>query len=297
MEISKPIFIVGTGRNGSTILYRLFTEHPKAAWISGVLDHYPGNPGLNNSLRAARGWHLLGSVLRPRLNPSEGYNYWETLHPGFRNTCRDLNSEDVTPKTRDKIIQSLPKLLTTKRNRLVMKLTGWPRMGFLSEIYPDAKFIHILRDGRAVANSFLNVDWWTGWRGPQCWRWGELTPQHKEEWVRYQKSYIVLAAIEWKLLMAAFEKAKMGVSPQNYFEIHYEKLCSNRLEVLKGLMVFCELEWSRKFETAVKGYTLVNANNKWKHDLSEGQQAAIEAVLRYELAKYGFARSDDPLDG
>src|SRR3712207_7426845 len=53
----------------------------------------------------------------------------------------------------------------------------------LSEIFKDAKFIHLMRDGRAVANSLLHVYFWSGWKGPGNWGWGQLSPaqQRSEE--------------------------------------------------------------------------------------------------------------------
>ena len=76
----------------------------------------------------------------------------------------------------------MKQLLVRKRNRLLIKITGWPRIGYLNEIFSDAKFIHILRDGRAVANSLINVEFWRGWQCPQNWRFGRLTEKQQKEW-------------------------------------------------------------------------------------------------------------------
>ncbi len=92
-----------------------------------------------------------------------------------------------------------------KRNRLLVKITGWPRLGYLHEIFPDAKFIHVVRDGRAVVNSLINVDWWDGWKGPQNWRWGDLDLSQTDEWEKYGKSFVVLAGIQLKIIMNALE--------------------------------------------------------------------------------------------
>ena len=111
-----------------------------------------------------------------KIRPGEYYNFWDTHAYGFSETCRDLVRSDVTPLVKKQVRAALEPMLTPSRNRLLVKITGWPRMGFLNEIFEDAKFIHIVRDGRAVASSLLHVHFWNGWHGPQSWRAG-LLPQ------------------------------------------------------------------------------------------------------------------------
>ena len=59
------------------------------------------------------------------------------------------------------------------------KLTGWPRAGFLHAGFPDARFVNVVRDGRAVASSWLQMDWWLGYRGPEHWHFGPLSDEHR----------------------------------------------------------------------------------------------------------------------
>ena len=84
---------------------------------------------------------------------------------GFSEPCRDLVRTDVTTRVKRQVRAAMGMMLTHKRNRLLLKITGWPRLGFLNEMLEDAKFIHLVRDGRAVASS-LHVDFWRGWYGP-----------------------------------------------------------------------------------------------------------------------------------
>jgi hypothetical protein len=167
-------------------------------------------------------------------------------------------------------------MLTPKRDRLLVKITGWPRIGFLMGIFPDAKIIHIKRDPRAVINSLLNVDFWSGWRGPQNWRWGELTLEQRQEWERFDRSFVALAGIELRILSKAMEQAKKCVTDDNFKEIAYEDLCANPLSVFKEVMGFCELEWTNQFENTVRTSQLKNTNYKWRQDLTEDQQQIVE---------------------
>jgi len=288
MDIKKPIFINGAGRSGSSIFHKILIKHPNVAWLSDFCKKYPDKPSMNRHLMNAIDFPLIGKHLERKFSPSECYELWEYHSKGFRRPFRDLVPEDVTIKTKKNIHHIMAKIITNKRNRLLIKITGWPRIGFLSEIFKDAKFIHMIRDGRAVANSFINVGFWWGWQGPGNWRWGELTESQKEEWERYNKSFIVLSAIGWKILINALENAKKYISTNNFLEVKYEELCSNPLSVFKSVIEFCELEWSKDFEESVKKINLKNTNYKWQNELNYAQKNILKDVLKDYLQRYDY---------
>jgi len=288
MKVQKPIFIVGVGRSGSTVFHRMLCEHPNVAWLSSQCSRHPNRMSSNKFVMKAIDYPVIGKILIKNLRHGELYDFWEYHCKGFRGPFRDLLPEDVKKNTKEKIQNLMSQTLTKKRSRLLIKITGWPRIGFLHEIFNDAKFIHILRDGRAVTNSMINVKFWHGWSGPNNWRWGQLTPSQNEEWERYDKSFIVLACIQWKILMDAMEKAKRYVNKNDYFEVKYEDLSSHTMNVFKDVVEFCDLEWSRKFEKSIDNYELKNKNYKWKKEFTKDQQKIVENVLHDYLKKYGY---------
>ena len=231
---------------------------------------------------------LLGELLKRRIKPGESYSFWEHHCKGFSAPYRDLLAADVTDKAKSHLPRTMAKILTEKRNRVLLKITGWPRIGFLSEIFEDARFIHVMRDGRAVANSMLNVYFWQGWKGPQDWGWGELSPAQEDEWNEYGQSFVVLAAIQWKILMDAMEKAKSTISSERFLEIRYENLCSDPVGQFQKVTQFCELEWTVDFERQLGRYQLKNTNDKFRYDLTAKQQSDLEEVLRDYLMRYGY---------
>lgn len=286
--LEKPIFVVGVGRSGSTVFHEMLSEHPAVSWLSSLCNDNPARPSLNRMLMRGIDVPILGSALKRRYIPDECYAFWEFFCRGFSVPCRDLLAEDVTHVNKRMVQEIMSEMVTRTRNRLLFKITGWPRIGFLREIFPEARFVHIYRDGRAVANSLLAVDFWWGWRGPENWRWGPLSPAHQQEWERHGKSFVALAAIQWKLLMAAMEKAKQGVPAGDLLEIRYEDLASRPVQTFKEVTRFCELEWSQGFEQALGSYTMETTNAKWKTDLTPAQQAILEAVLADTLTRYGY---------
>jgi hypothetical protein len=231
---------------------------------------------------------VLKSFLYGRIHPGECYPFWFHYYPGFKESFRDLTAEDVTPSVASGLTATLEKIPTSKRHRLLLKITGWPRVGFLKTLFPDARFIHIVRDGRAVVNSMLQVRWWWGWRGPENWRWGPLTDEQYEEWKSHNFSFVALAAIEWKLLMEAYEKACHSLDTEHLFNLRYEDLCTDPMSEFRKVIDFCDLTWCRSFERVVQKTRLVNTNYKWKQDLNGDQQKMVNEILEPWLNKLGY---------
>jgi omega-hydroxy-beta-dihydromenaquinone-9 sulfotransferase len=289
VENKSPIIIVGAGRTGTTIFHRMLSEHPHLAWLPArICARFPERLELSRLVMKGVDYPVVGELLRRRIQPVEGYPFWEHHCKGFSAPYRDLVAADVTDKTKKHVPRTMAKILTEKRNRLLLKITGWPRIGFLSEVFEDARFIHLMRDGRAVANSMLNVYFWQGWKGPQNWGWGELSPAQKKEWNEHGQSFVVLAAIQWKILMDAMEKAKNTVSNGRFLEIRYENLCSDPVGQVQKVTQFCELEWTVGFERQLGKYQPKDTNDKFKYDLTPKQQSDLEEVLGSYLRRYGY---------
>ena len=238
----------------------------------------------------ALGYPKIGRILRNRISAGgEAYALWEHYCKGFSTPSRDLLPADVSTKNRAQVQHVMAKVTSRRKPRLLLKITGWPRLGFLSRIFEDARFIHVLRDGRAVANSLVQVGFWWGWRGPENWRWGSLSSAHKEEWNKYDQSFIVLAAIQWKILLEAAERAKEYISKSNLLEIKYERLCSDPIELFKEVAEFSELEWTDDFENELGKYDLRSTNDKWARELNATQRRDLNEVLKGYLRRYDYA--------
>ncbi|MHC4474809.1 MAG: sulfotransferase family protein [Planctomycetota bacterium] len=289
MAIVKPIIIIGAGRSGSTIFQTLLAHHPDLAWMSGLCGRFPSKPVLNRFLLRLLEYPGLKGLLRTIIDPSECYPFWEYYCKGFTAPCRDLTTDDVTLRNKRALGDAMARLITKKKHRLLLKITGWPRLGFLNSIFQDAKFIHVLRDGRAVANSLINVGFWKGWMGPENWRWGPLPPEYEREWREADKSFIVLAGIQWKVLMDAVEAAKKCIPAESLLEVKYEDFCTDPIRVLKHVTDFCELDWPYEFEKRLRKYNLSSSNYKWKKQLTQHQQIQLEETVKSHLPRYGYA--------
>ena len=290
MKVEKPIFIVGTGRCGSTAFHRLLGVHPQTMWLSGFAEEFPHKPLWNRWAVTAMGSPTLRRIFGKRIKPGENYGFWYAHAYGFAEPGRDLLGSDVTPRVRHQMHAAFEPMLTAQRNRLLIKLTGWSRIGFLNEVYPDARFVHIVRDGRAVASSLLHINsWqWRGWYGPYSWRYGPLSAEDQMAWDASGRSFVALAGLQWKLHTRAIETARQTLDPARFLEVKYEQLCEQPLDICRRVLEFAHLRPSPAFERHVGTAKITDMSNRWRRDLAPAQQALLTGLLREDLQRYGY---------
>jgi len=285
---NSPIFVFGTGRSGTTIFHNLLSEHPNLAWTSHLCNYFPNHLELNRALMHCVDINILNKIIRKYIKPVEVYRFWDNYFRGFKLPYRDLKAYDVTPKIKRDLIKANTLLTTKKRYRLLHKITGHPRIEFLNEIFEDAKFIHIIRDGRAVANSMLNVDFWDGWMGPNKWLYGSLPKEYYNIWQKHNESFVALAALTWIWLMDEAKVAIDSIGRAKVLEIKYEDFCNNIDSSMRRICDFCDLEYSKEFEIALSSYIIRNNNDKYKRDLSTTQIDMMEEIMSKKLKEYGY---------
>ncbi|MGH7135109.1 MAG: sulfotransferase family protein [Pirellulales bacterium] len=288
MKLDRPIFLVGSGRCGSTIIHKILTHHPEVTFLSGLCLLYPEQPHYNRWAMRLMDAPLVGRYARKKFQPAEHWPFWDRYVRGFSFPCRDLLADDVRPNEAAQMTRVLEAMLTPRRPRLLVKLTGWPRLGFLARMFPGAQFIHVVRDGRAVVNSLLNVDFWRGWGGPAQWGLGELTGAEHEEWRSSEYSFVVLAALQWKRWMDAYETAKRQLPAEQYLEIKYEDFTDDPVSSLTEVIGFCNLGRRAEFLPQVRRFRVKSENSKWREQLTTDQRRLLEDSLHKHLVHYGY---------
>ena len=286
MDADRPIFLVGFGRSGSTHIHGVFAFHPQLAWLTRFADSYPHRMALNAFAMRLFDVKPLSDLVARKLPPREGWRYWDSFFPGFSEPFRDLTSDDVSPYIRARMKRAVENIATRSRGRVLIKLTGWPRIAFLQEIFPDAKFVHVLRDGRAAANSLLHTEFWRGWKGPSQWRWGELDAEHTAQWDRWDRSFIALAALQWKRFIESMAIASKGVD--NFLEVRYEDICADPQNGFRQLAEFCDIGWHSDLEHKILRTEFRQANYKWQEELTTRQQEMLEDLLGETCVGMGY---------
>lgn len=128
----RPVIIIGAARSGTKLLRDLLAESPGAKAV-----------------------------------PFDVNYVWRT---GNERVPHDaLDPDHLTPAARDAIRRTLPKLAGLRPGAegvlLEKTVSNTLRVPFVAAVYPEARYVHLVRDGRAVAESAVRA-----WFAPPDWR-------------------------------------------------------------------------------------------------------------------------------
>jgi len=313
LEVIELLFFVfGTGRCGSTPVIEVLARHRDVGFVSNVDDKFsylnlngrwnntlfrrsaPRDPGLLPMAGRSR----LFELGRLRISPSEG---WEVLErqvsPMFSHTCRDLVAGDATPWMAKRVQGFFERRMAAQHKPVFgHHLTGWPRAGLLRAVFPEARFIHVIRDGRAVANSWLHMPWWSGYKGPDNWYLGPLPPHYQRDWEASGRSFVVLAGLAWKLLLDAFADARAATPPGQWLEVRFEDILTEPRKQFEAMLEFLNLDWTPAVEAGFTRYQFQQSRgDAFRRDLDPANLALLERYIGDRLLAYGYdlsARAD-----
>lgn len=290
-KVDRPIFLIGTGRCGSSLLLQLLGYHPHTAWISHYTAWLPGGGrwAALSRLHALPG--LQGLLVDPESRlipqPTESYRGLAAATDGLFVAPRELSAAELTPEARRRLRELAARHAAAQhRPRFLMKHTGFPRVAYLRAAFPDARFIHVVRDGRAVAASLCKVDWWSG---EGQWGWGRLSDEDRRAYVDSGYHELVLAGLYWKVLMEHYERAREETPADVLLEVRYDALVARPQETLAELLRFVQLPPDPTFDARVAATRLFPEDDRWKKGLSKEEISMLEATLAPSLRQHGFA--------
>jgi hypothetical protein len=302
----RYLFVIGTGRCGSTFVQELIARHSDVGWISNLdsalapLDPKGrANRAIANAISGSLGRrdraylkhrrYTLGE--RIHFGPSEAYKLLDAqLSPVVSKTFRDLTEDDVTPWLAKRFRAFFAERAAAQGTPVFMhKFTGWPRARFIHAIMPEARFLHVVRDGRAVASSIVQRPWWKGRLGVPGWGFGELSPDLADLWVRHDRSLITLAGLEWRILMDAFDTAREQVGEDLWLEIRYEDLVADPRAHWRAILDLAGLIWDERFEAAFRAYPVATGRREaFRSDLTPRQVERLEEAIGAHLEARGY---------
>jgi hypothetical protein len=302
MAGARLLFIIGTGRCGSTMTHEVLARHPDTGFISNLDANLPAlnlrgrwNSGLLAftpqalTQRDSRVGPLV--KLRARFGPAEAYALLNRhVSALLSESVRDLTAGDVTPPLRSRMTDFYERRIAAQQKRVFLsKFSGWPRARFLHEIFADARFVHVMRDGRGVAESMIRRSWWRGYMGPQHWQYGPLSEEHERVWVGADRSYIVLAGLQWMMLMDAFDAARAAIPSDRWLEVRYEDLVADARARFGEILAFAGLEWTRAFDRRFAKYRFVpERRDVYRNRLTPDQLDALNEIMGEHLRAHGY---------
>src|SRR3954447_9076114 len=271
---ARLLFVLGTGRCGSTLLERILATHPDIGWISD----------LPRSLGRA------GRALRFRRR-SETYDLLqEHVSPMLVDPFRDLTAEDAAPWLERRLRRFFEDRAQRDNRPVFMhKFTRWPRARLLAAVFPDARFVHVVRDGRSVANSYVQIRWWQGYRGAPGWTFGHLTEQESKQWEATKYSWPYLAGLEWKRLIDAFEAARSEIGPERWLDVRYEDLVARPAEETTAALRFVGLDaWEGLERELVRLGVTAGRADAYRDELRTEDVVLLDSLLAPTLERWGY---------
>ncbi len=231
-KVEKPIFILGTGRSGTTILGIILSMHRDVGFL--------------NEPKAL--WH----AIHPKEDLIGSYSC-----NGAQYRLDTADASDAVVQTAHRIYGAY--LSATFSRRVVDKYPELIfRVPFVKTIFPDAKFIFLTRNGWDTCHSISHWserlgqqtandthDWW----GLNRQKWNllmegiipdhtDLAPHAKQ--IQTWTKHTDMAATEWIVTM------REGLSllkqfPDDVMQVHYETLCQTPQQSMKKIIQFLEL--------------------------------------------------------
>jgi len=216
---------------------------------------------------------------KPSLKPSEAGNIYHS-YCGFENT-RKMTEDDLTEETVEtfkRIIEG--HLVSSGKPRFLNKQTAnTQRMRVVDRMFPDAYYVNIIRDGRAVAYSLFTVPWWNDldiwWLKDKVGKWEEMGREPLE-----------LCALHWQREVEEILLNK-HLFEDRYLEIRYEELVVDTPGVIRKIARFCELKEFPGFADFLPT-NLTNMNYKWETQLDDSQKLVLDETIGDFLTQLGY---------
>lgn len=272
-----PIF-VGCGRSGTTLIRNIFDAHPSLAVTHEA--HFMA-PALSrrHQYEVAGGFDT--TAFLSDLSRDSNYRR-QGIHEAQLRDDLAASSPADTPAA----IRAVFHRYATDHGKALYgdKTPGSVNhIALIGRALPETRFVHMVRDGRAVALSYLDRPEW----GPQTM--GE-------------------AAIHWRTRVARGREGGRSLEPHRYLEVRYEDLVEDPERVVAEVCAFLTLDYDPSmleyhkegkdfiattkdpaaFENLAKPVT--KEIRDWRSQISDPDVALFESIAGDWLVELGYDR-------
>jgi hypothetical protein len=274
---APPIFVVGCPRSGTTLLRLMLDAHPSLAippeshfipLVARVRSRYQQPSGFDAE-------HMAADVMR-----------------GLRFQDWGLPAEDVRRAIRERRPTTLAAAIECffvayadahGAARWGDKTPGYSiELPLISELFPEAVFVHLIRDGRNVALSLMEVP-------------------------RPPRSFAEAAQV-WRYRVSKGRADGAALGERRYLELRYEALVDDPESALKQICSVASLEYTPAmldYHREDPAASVPERNwghhrnlaspptpglRDWRERMSDAEQELFEAVAGDELSELGYER-------
>lgn len=245
--MESPVFLIGAERSGTTLLRHMLDGHPQIAWPS-EFDY-----ALDWPERTAGDWPDL-------------VDFWSVIaeSPEARRTRIEIDPNLAFPD----LVRSLYEQLDQRTYKPVVGVTAHRHFERLLRLWPNARFIYLLRDGRDVSRSHVEMGWAGNvWAAAPVWREAER---------------------EWR-------RVSTFVPRENRIELRYEDLLRDPQRELTRVCAFLDVPYAPEMleYPARSSYEAPDPRvvERWREKLSARELAWLEREIGAELRARGYAPS------
>jgi hypothetical protein len=297
-----PIFIIGHWRTGTTLLHEYLILDERHTYPTTYECLEP-----NHFLLTERFFTRWGRFLTPSHRPMDNMPAgWDrpqedefalcmmgqpspylTIafpnHPPHYPEYLDL--EGLSPRAlaswKNSFRRFLQALTYKNPKRLILKSPPHScRIKVLLELFPDARFVHIVRDPYVVFPSTVKT-------------WNVLYQRHSFQRPPFAglEEYVFSSFLR---LYQKLEEGKRLIDPSHFYEIRYEDLVRDPLGEMEKLYDHLGLGGFEEFLPRLKEYLADQADYETNHyELTPGQRAEIGRRWGRVINKYGYSEAGE----
>lgn len=276
MSVKFPVFIVGAQRSGTTLLRMLLNAHSRIAIPEEARFLMP----MLEQRHLDHGFHGADySRLIAFMRASEEFRLWNYDSGSF---FADLESRSGIglAEFMDALYMSFAR--SEDKPYWGDKSLFFRRIDILAQAFPQSSFIHIVRDGRDVFDSWRKMD--------------------------ESKNCAPAAALDWRLKLNLIERAFDRLPPERSFTIRFEDLLLDPERVAHAVCTFLGVgyeagmlafhEKSRRYVGDHHSQLIfkpIDADNKakWRANMAHREKVAFDLVAGRQLDSYGYGRSGE----
>ena len=245
-NLSQPIFIMGCDRSGTTMLASMIGSAesvvvtPESHFKNYILKSQP-----------EKKQEKIEEKIDRLLNDRRFRVWLENEH--FRKKISKKYLKTMDGKT---LLNYLVRLYHGALDKKITWMDHTPANTFIADLlianYPDARFIHIIRDGRAVASSVIPLQW------------GPNTFEHAAWWWTQRVACAMAAEIKYESSM---------------LRLYFEDVVKYPQDTLKKVCSFLNIDFSERMLEG-NGFNVPDYT-KGQHTLVNTRPAASKAELPY----------------